>query len=103
MENTINAEFNVVVENLEAFTKEALEKGASKDDASSFQEEISKQTEFFKTCLKELGVRAKNGKDYVKDLCVAFWNKIKDLASRVFKSCKDVYEKVKAYVLNLFQ
>lgn len=103
MENVVNAEFSVIKENLEAFTKEALEKGASKEDASSFQEEVAKQTEFFKACLKELGVRAKNGKSYVKDLCVAFWNKIKDLASRVFKYCKDVYEKVKAYVLNLFQ
>ncbi len=103
MENTINAEFTTIKENLEAFTKEALEKGASKEDASTFQDEISKQTEFFKSCLKELGVRAKNGKDYVKDLCVAFWNQIKDLASRVFKACKDVYEKVKAYVLGLLQ
>lgn len=98
MENVINAEFTVLGAELNDFVNQS---NASDADKSKFKQEFDKAHAFYKSCVEELKVRAKNGKDYVKELSVAFWNKIKDLANKVFGSCKELYEKVKAYVLGL--
>jgi len=102
MENVIvldQSEFKVLGEELNSFLNES---NASEEDKSKFKEEFQKAHSFFVSCTEELKVRSKNGKDYVKDLAIAFWNKVKDLATKVFGYCKDLFNKVKEWVMSLF-
>ena len=99
MENTINAEFKVLGEELNDFVNQS---NASESDKSKFKQEFDKAHAFYDSCVEELKVKAVNGKDYVKDLAVAFWNRIKDLATKVFGYCKDLFNKFKNWLMSLF-
>lgn len=100
MKNVIECtDYRVIGEELASMVNESK---ASAEDKAKFKEEFKKAHAFFNSCVDELKVRAKNGKDYVQELAVAFWNKMKDLATKLFGYCKELFEKVKAFVLGVF-
>lgn len=87
---------------LNAAADQAAASGASVEDVKAFKEESAKQVSFMRKCMNELSIRAKNGKDWTVEFSKSMWNKLKALCAKVFGYCKDMYNKVKNMIMNMF-
>jgi hypothetical protein len=98
----MSTDLKVVQKQMMEAADQAVVDGAKASDAEAFKTELNKQVSFMQSCMNELAIRAKNGKDWTVEFSKSMWNKLKDLVGKVFGYCKDMYTKVKNMIMGMF-